>query len=649
MTRAALTLAVCPHFAPDVRAAVAGGLQRSIEVTTFPAECIGPPSPPDVLLEEKADSGGRLEVLGGACTIDVADGTGRLHCFGATGYPLVNPKVAEQFVAEGAYLLSPGWARNWLGYLEAQGFDRETARDYFHEFCTHILLLDTGTDAEAQDRVRAMGAHLDLPVRTLACGLDYLRLFLTELLAKQVIAATPPATDPSSVGSRVRAEQAITLDALGRLSGVGEDDVEEGLLDLLTLLFSPGRLRLLSLRDEGVLRLHARPPVSAEEEPAVIERMKSFPEAYGIADDGFIMRIGDHDTAAVIEAAAFAMPERTGEYAGLAVTLSGAFGLALANARGFARLERARDDLRASELRYRALMEQASDAIVLVDLRGVIAEANSAAAHLFHHPREELIGRRLADIHHPRIQARIERELAQLPRTGSTRIDAIVIGDPDGEERVVDAVFSLVEVSGRRIAQGIMRDVTDRERAAQELQTLSLSDELTGLSNRRGFLLLADQQLRTAERLGRPCLLTYADLDGLKQVNDSMGHAAGDELLRAAGNALRASIRQIDVVARLGGDEFAVLHVDAHPADEAVIRSRLQDSLRAFSPRGASYALSLTTGTAAFDPGHPSTLADLMAEADARMYEAKRRRLDRASLAGFEGPRTDADTGTDAG
>jgi len=134
-----------------------------------------------------APSAARTELMAGDCPVSVspaADGADvcALQCSGPAGYPLINREFAEQLVADGAYLLTPGWAHDWKNYLRAQGFDQTLARDFFHEFASQLVLLDTGTDPQAVQHLDEMGAYLDLPTRRLPCGLDSLRLFLTGLV-----------------------------------------------------------------------------------------------------------------------------------------------------------------------------------------------------------------------------------------------------------------------------------------------------------------------------------------------------------------------------------------------------------------------------------------------------------------------------------
>ena len=159
------------------------------------------------------------------------------------------------------------------------------------------------------------------------------------------------------------------------------------------------------------------------------------------------------------------------------------------------------------------------------------------------------------------------------------------------------------------------------------LGNLALTDELTGLYNRRGFMVLAERQLKVGRRNGRGMMLFMMDVDGLKQINDSFGHCEGDRALKRTADALEETFRDSDVVARLGGDEFAVLAIEAAGHSEATIKSRLFSCLRSISAEQSRYEISLSLGVARFDSRSHASIEELMANADQSMYENKRRRL----------------------
>ena len=156
-----------------------------------------------------------------------------------------------------------------------------------------------------------------------------------------------------------------------------------------------------------------------------------------------------------------------------------------------------------------------------------------------------------------------------------------------------------------------------------ELSNLALKDELTGLYNRRGFLVLADRQLKLARRYGRSLLLFFLDVDGLKEINDTLGHTEGDAALKRMAEALESTFRDSDLTARLGGDEFAALAIEASGNNEVSIRARLTEYLNLASHKD-SFKFSVSLGTARFDPLKPSSIRELIAQADHAMYDQKR-------------------------
>lgn len=162
-----------------------------------------------------------------------------------------------------------------------------------------------------------------------------------------------------------------------------------------------------------------------------------------------------------------------------------------------------------------------------------------------------------------------------------------------------------------------------------ELGNLALTDELTGLCNRRGFMAIAERQLKIGHRTGRGILLFFMDIDGMKQINDSFGHGEGDRALKRVAKALKMTFRDSDVIARLGGDEFAVLAIEASDNSEAAIRARLAEDLRSVSAGESRYTLNLSLGAVRINICSNASIGEWMVRADQAMYEQKRRRLSR--------------------
>jgi diguanylate cyclase (GGDEF)-like protein len=172
-----------------------------------------------------------------------------------------------------------------------------------------------------------------------------------------------------------------------------------------------------------------------------------------------------------------------------------------------------------------------------------------------------------------------------------------------------------------------LRYAMERSRLLNEAKALSVRDELTGLYNRRGFLEAADQQLKTADRLSRPVLLLFADVDDMKECNDRFGHAQGDRLLLKAARTLRNTFRESDVLARLGGDEFAILSIASGEETSGVLTTRLQKNIDFENLANPTpVPLSLSVGLAYSETQKGARLEDLMEQADTWMYNHKRRK-----------------------
>lgn len=242
----------------------------------------------------------------------------------------------------------------------------------------------------------------------------------------------------------------------------------------------------------------------------------------------------------------------------------------------------------------------------------------------------DAVGKHVSQVASPKhaatLSAAFERTLE------GTRVQRRI--DRDG--RALDAqTIPLRNKSGEVFAGlALVNDITERvetERLlmdqARELQALSLTDELTGLNNRRGFVTIAAQQLKVAARSLRHAAVIYLDVNDLKPVNDSLGHEEGDRLLRDVAQVLTVCFRDSDVMARLGGDEFAVLTIDVSPQSSTLLEERVARAERAFNQRGErDYRMSLSLGIELFDPRDPVSLDVLLARADERMYARKQAR-----------------------
>jgi len=187
----------------------------------------------------------------------------------------------------------------------------------------------------------------------------------------------------------------------------------------------------------------------------------------------------------------------------------------------------------------------------------------------------------------------------------------------------------------KKVNDQLQRELLDRKKLEEQMRTVSITDELTGLLNRRGFLIFAEKQRDIAKRNKKNFSLLYLDLDEMKRINDEFGHREGDRALVDIATILKKTFRASDIIARIGGDEFTVLITEPPgPTIEKTVAGHIQDNLRIHNEQTEKgYRLSLSMGMVHYDAEQPCCVEALLDRADALMYAHKRQRgLDRETI-----------------
>jgi len=219
----------------------------------------------------------------------------------------------------------------------------------------------------------------------------------------------------------------------------------------------------------------------------------------------------------------------------------------------------------------------------------------------------------------------------QTVHTLTPDIPIVVMTALDDKELALKAVREGAQdflVKGEMDVNQLVRSIqysVERNRTLAHIKRLSIIDDLTGLLNRRGFLSLAKQHMKIAQRANRNLLLFFADLDSLKEINDNFGHPEGDKALKSIAKILKDTFRSSDLIARLGGDEFTILAVDAPKNTAQTMTSRLQEHIKNYNLKNKRYQISLSIGVSRFDPQSEVNLDELIARADNALYAQKRK------------------------
>ncbi len=282
---------------------------------------------------------------------------------------------------------------------------------------------------------------------------------------------------------------------------------------------------------------------------------------------------------------------------------------------------------RRSEERYRNILDNMEEAYYEVDLKGDLTFFNATAMTNLGYSNDEMMGMNFRKYVDKENEQKVFEAFHRVFVTGepSKGVDWELISK-NGEKKPIESSISLMkDANGNPVGfRGIIRDITERKRTEEQIRLLAIVDTLTGLFNRRGFITLAEQQLKTAYRTEKKQLLFFIDLDGLKVINDTYGHDEGDHALQKTAMILKQTFRESDIIGRLGGDEFAVLVVDDDELQKNILK-RLKERIKEESTvSDVSYKISMSIGVAEYDPSRPCKVEELMLEADRLMYIQKK-------------------------
>ena len=283
--------------------------------------------------------------------------------------------------------------------------------------------------------------------------------------------------------------------------------------------------------------------------------------------------------------------------------------------------------LRESEEKYRLIVENANEAILIVQ-EAKLQFVNPKTVEIMGYSQKDLINKEFLEFVHPEDHALVaERYRKRLMDEDVPSVYSFRIIDIYGNIKWVEINAVKTQWIGKEATLNFINDITERKELEEELRVMSLRDVLTGLYNRRGFLTLAEQQLKIASRMQKGMLMIFADLDGMKQINDTLGHQEGDRALIDIAQILKKTFRESDIIARHGGDEFVILSLETPEFGADLLVNRLGEHMHYHNRyESRPYSLSLSMGFARYDPENPMSLHELLVKADSMMYEEKRSR-----------------------
>ena len=305
--------------------------------------------------------------------------------------------------------------------------------------------------------------------------------------------------------------------------------------------------------------------------------------------------------------------------------------------------KRAENKLARNKAEFEAMFNSIPDAAIYTDADRCIIMANPAAKKIFGYSQQYLQGR-TPDILYAAPSCCKEQDRQRF-HTDSAHPGPhkVMYCRKNGSIFIGETIDSEVLFSGGETIGfiKIVRDISERMAIEQQLQAAAITDDLTGLFNRRGFLALSEQQRKIADRTGKLMSLLYLDLDGMKAINDELGHKEGDQALVDTADILRRTFRESDIIGRIGGDEFAVFSTYISETDiQHVMIRHIQENLRIHNQKaGRNYDLFLSTGIAFYNPEYPCSINELLTRSDQLMYKNKKHKFEKETLKSLRGKR----------
>lgn len=292
-------------------------------------------------------------------------------------------------------------------------------------------------------------------------------------------------------------------------------------------------------------------------------------------------------------------------------------------------LKQTKGDLEKSQNQLQSIISNVMDGIITINESGEIQGFNPAAEDIFGYSQQEALGKNVRILIPEPQRSAHDAYIGRYLQTGRSHILGVrgremVAVRKNGEEFPMEISISEMVLGGHRYFIGIVRDITERKRAEQKIAHLAHYDYLTDLPNRALFLDILDHSVALAKRNKNKAAVLFLDLDGFKQVNDTLGHDAGDQLLKGVARRLKETIRSSDTVARVGGDEF-ILVLDNIGAEEhaAQVAGKIIGALAVpFELPGQECRIGGSIGISMYPDDARETLK-LIKQADEAMYLAK--------------------------
>lgn len=674
-----LTLVVCSNYEAEVKEVVRSEHWTDVAVSTFTRMCIHPKIIGQVNTDQVSDLANREDVIVLNCHylqphLEFQNFEQINQCFDL----LINNTFIMHALALRQFVIAPNWLKDWQIHVNEISRDPENVRRIIKNTADGLLLLDTGLNPKNRELLDELGAYLNLPVQIQPVGLDFLRLYI-----KQIVYAWHQKLSLDKIelmnreANKIVADYSMTIDLLTHLTQIHDEDViHDEIADLFSMLFARGSVIYFPYKNRhlrGIVR-HDIPP---EEKDSIEKWLNNSiePFRYSSSGKGFQLRIGYlKETLGVLVVDNLSLPQHIDQYLNLALMISGLCGLSIYNSLTYQKLQRAEkhanqqrkiaDTLRLSmteiskDLGHEGLLEQIlmslyqvipyNDALVflkegdsLIFRYGMRCEKEKGLTSYV--PVEKYLK---IPINWPTDHTLTQRDVTRYPV-----LKPYI--NPDSAHSWIglhlvhhDKIIGLLSISSKlanqynessvRLVEAFGSEVSiiiENDRLLQEFRDASIHDSLTGLYNRRQFFKVGLIEFERAKRYHHPLSAIMMDIDFFKRVNDTYGHLTGDQVLSWFARTCMENKRTSDIVCRYGGEEFAFLlpETSLENATHVAERLRQEVSRQTIPTSKGDISITCSIGVATSSDGL-ANLEQLLDHSDEALYSAKNSGRNRVNI-----------------
>lgn len=484
-----LCIAACSNIAPEIQSALNASGNESVEVIHYPALCIQRKGWKDAVTQA-------LSLIPPDCEQTIFIGTDsclpekealamtnnpRIYNLEQCFHLLVSKSLTQKYLNEGAYLLTPGWLKNWQDYLEQWGFKRDDASEFFRDFAKKLVLLDSRlNETEPIKNIEDLSEYLQIPYEVIPVGLDHLILIINSLILEWKLSKEKEQVrDTRDYANSQLADYAMILDIMSKLyKATNEEEIISNILDLFTMLFAPQQLSYIPIIDgktaSPVYRGDKKPCLDKLREIALL--MKA-PYRWHTNRQGFLLRLGQgQDCWGVLDVAGITFSEHKNRYLNVALNITGVCGLAISNARQYKKIKQTEEAIAEEKERLLVTLHSIADGVITTDAAGIIQLINPVAAELTGWKQNEAYGKSLEDV--LQIINEISGDECENPVTKvletsrhiKLRDKAVLVAKTGTERHIVKSAAPILDKSDNVLGIVLVfRDVTEDRRIQEEM------------------------------------------------------------------------------------------------------------------------------------------------------------------------------------